>query len=149
MGRNPGFIHSIPNAWMASTPFHPFFLLPLEVVPNPNAKTVEEVTGPVALRRQLQRYDKEFKNGTELLPYLRTMTNTSHAYFDEYELRHNVSILSTDVIYPYAWNQDGVPEGFRQICSGQSGTFDRQVCLEGLKVWERGAHCITYWTHTW
>src|SRR5271170_3183399 len=63
MGHDGGFIHSIPNAWMASTPFHPFFMLPLEVVPNPNVATVEEVTGPVALRAQLQRYDKEFKAG--------------------------------------------------------------------------------------
>lgn len=148
MGRDDRFIHSIPNAWMASTPFHPFFMLPLEVIPNPKVQTVEEVTGPVALRAQIQRYDKEFKAGTELLAYLRTK-DTSHAYFDQYELRHFVSILSTDVIYPYAWNGDAVPEGMRDFCSGQSAKLDRQVCLEGLKVWERGAHCITYWTHTW
>jgi inositol phosphorylceramide mannosyltransferase catalytic subunit len=148
MGRNASFIHAIPNAWMASTPFHPFFMLPLEVVPNLTEKPVEEVTGPVALRNEIHRYDEEFKAGVELVPYLRTK-DMGHAYFDEYELRHSVSILSTDVIYPYAWNGDGVPAGFGAICSGQTAQFDRQVCLEGLKVWERGAHCITYWTHTW
>ena len=148
MGRDANFIHSIPNAWMASTPFHPFFMLSLHAIPIEHQKTVEEETGPIALRAQIQRYDNEFKHGAELLPYLRTL-NTNHAYFDEYDLRHSITMFSTDVIYPLAWNGDNVPEGCREICHVRGSLFDREACKEGLRVWERGAHCITYWTHTW
>jgi len=107
------------------------------------------MTGPVALRYQISRYQDEYKHGTELVPYLR-QTNMNHVYFDEYELLHSIHILPPDVIYPFPWNEpEWLPENIKHHCFGSHQDFDRSICKEDLQVWEKGAHCITFWTHSW
>ena len=151
MGRDPTFIHSIPNAWMASTPFHPFFLLPLEAISEEMdvSESVEKLTGPVALHDQISRYQVQYHSGTELVSYLRH-TQMNHVYFDQYELRHSIHILPPDIIYPFPWDEpDWLPASTVHHCYANHPDFDRSICKEELEVWEKGAHCITFWAHSW
>ncbi|KAK3168080.1 hypothetical protein OEA41_004526 [Lepraria neglecta] len=58
MGTDEDFPHSIPNAWMASTPSHPFWLLPLESIKDNiySGKEPEYLTGPTALYERVKQY---------------------------------------------------------------------------------------------
>jgi len=152
MGKDPTFEHSIPNAWMAPTPFHPFFILPLEAMSNDTDRSIEEITGPVALREQISRYQVEYYDGVDLVPYLGD-THTNQVYFKEYDLRHSITILPPDTIYPYPWkypeDHEDVIGSPVQLCEARKETFDGPLCQEVFKVRKKGSHCITYWTHTW
>ncbi|KAB5585567.1 glycosyltransferase family 32 protein [Coniochaeta sp. 2T2.1] len=68
MGSNTSSPHSIPNAWMASTPGHPFFLAPLvsaraEIAKSRNLlqrpwydyPSAEEMTGPTPCAKEFYR----------------------------------------------------------------------------------------------
>jgi inositol phosphorylceramide mannosyltransferase catalytic subunit len=151
MGPDPNHEHSIPNAWMASTPRHPFFMLPLEGIAQ-NLYSgynhfVEGLTGPVALRYQIWMYESHYNYGRDLIPYLRT-TVMNKTYFETYDLRHSVTVLPPEMIYPFSWVS--VWDGVVPYCLGGGTSFtERDLCKEELRVWENGAYCITYWTHTW
>jgi inositol phosphorylceramide mannosyltransferase catalytic subunit len=152
MGANPDDWHSIPNAWMASTPAHPFFLKPMQAVhdriDHPQFQNwVEGLSGPVCLRLEIVWYMDHHEKGKTLIPYLRT-TQMNHTYFDTYNLRHSLTVLPSEIIYPYAWT---VPLNSRErdICSLQRQTFDAERCKDELMVREHGAYAITYWSHSW
>ena len=152
MGHDPSFSDSIPNAWMASTPAHPFFLMPLEAVvqhAGQSGWTAEHLTGPVALREQILWYNSHHDHGTKLISYLRK-TNMNKDYFDTYDLRHSIKLLAPEIIYPFAWS---MPESDprRKYCLMADGgeDFDRERCKDELMVRENGSYSITYWTHTW
>lgn len=153
MGHDEGFAHSIPNAWMASTPFHPFFMLPLDGIVkrinDPNAHDfVEGLTGPVALRDRIHDYEKKYDNGLELIEYLDT-TPMNKTYFEDYNLLHTITIFPPEIIYPFSWTMSA-EESRRTHCVGGGGpALEREICKDELKVLEKGGHCITYWTHTW
>jgi inositol phosphorylceramide mannosyltransferase catalytic subunit len=149
MGTDESFSSSIPNAWMASTPFHPFFLMPLESVTkhvNDPRKTswAEALTGPVALREQVLQYQS---SETDIVEYLKT-TTMNHTYFDSYELQHSLSLLPPEVIYPFAWNMPW-SDLRGKSCLLRSGAFDKEQCKDALRVRENGGYSITYWSHTW
>lgn len=153
MGTDESFLSSIPNAWMASTPFHPFFLLPLEYISqqiNDSVKSswAEGLTGPAALRGQILRYQS---SKTDIVEYLKT-TAMNHTYFGSYDLQHSITLLAPEVIFPFAWNMPwGDPR--QKYCHMSArigeGFFDKERCKDELRVRENGGYCITYWSHTW
>ena len=70
MGTDPQSHHSIPNAWMASTPGHPFWLLPRQKIAYdlPTASSSgggfpEFLTGPIQLFHTLNEYRERFHSG--------------------------------------------------------------------------------------
>ena len=65
MGTDEDFPRSIPNAWMASTPNHPFWLLPLESIKDNvySGKEPEYLTGPTALYERVKQYKEEHDGG--------------------------------------------------------------------------------------
>jgi mannosyltransferase OCH1-like enzyme len=153
MGHDEGFLHSIPNAWMASSPYHPFFMLPLEGIAqsinDPDADDyVEALTGPVALRDRIIDYERHYGAGRNLVEYLKT-TAMNKTYFEEYNLLHSLTIFPPQIIYPFSWMMTP-EESTRTHCVGGGGpVLEREICKDQLKVRENGGHCITYWTHTW
>jgi len=153
MGYDEGFAHSIPNAWMASTPYHPFFMLPLEGIVKrvDNAQVddfVEGLTGPVALRDRIHDYELQFYHGRSLVDYLDTAP-MNKTYFEEYNLLHTITLFPPEIIFPFSWTMSE-EESRRTHCMGGGGPArEREICKDELRVRENGAHCITYWTHTW
>jgi hypothetical protein len=152
MGSDFNYEHSIPNAWMASTPFHPFFLLPVEAIAQRvndpgSGDSVETLTGPIALRDQINWYESHHDNGKTLIPYLRT-TDMDKYFYDSHDLIHSITLLAPEVIYPFSWTMSN-ENPLKQICSVKEDVYDSERCKDELGVRENGGYCITYWTHTW
>jgi hypothetical protein len=134
MGSDETFEHSIPNAWMAASPRHPFFLLPMEIARAQihEKKTflhrlgvipsAEHITGPIALRQALFRYKASLV-----------------------DLWNEVVLLPSHMIYPYNWKNPG---DLGIICSAMVATLDEKACKEKLRVKENGSLSITYWSNT-
>ena len=136
MGQDSGFRHSIPNAWMAATPGHSLFLLPLENAyrvftkrrsrlyrlfhPWPGA---EALTGPVMLKQSIADY---------------TTANSDND--------GRIVILPGKYIYPYDWKHG---KQYWEQCSAQSAHFNNTECKNLMDVKGKGSIAITYWSHSW
>ncbi len=124
--------HNIPNAWMASEPGHPFWLMVLmRIIQQPKDALAEEVTGPVALKQT----------------YLHYWLPTSPP-----ELVQSLSVIEPGLIYPFDWAGNLVGHADAQklatSCSSswkQNADFDAARCKELVK----GAYTVTYWRHSW
>ncbi|KAL6407161.1 glycosyltransferase family 32 protein [Ilyonectria robusta] len=133
MGTDQTYEQSIPNAWMAASPGHPFFLRALEFAhaeleksksflrnfwhKTPNA---EHMTGPIALRKTIIAYGASSEE-------------------DE------IVLLPGRLVYPYNWKEH---HEFLAVCSAEQATFDDAVCKEKLEVVKKKSISITYWSHT-
>lgn len=133
MGSDTSFKHSIPNAWMASTPGHSLFHHAIEDVRLNHARheqlpfllwpKAEELTGPVSLRRSIKSFAS-----------LR-------------DPHDSVSVLPPHLVYPYDWK--GHRKLHLDICSARSSSFDANKCKSRLRVADKDSIAITYWSHTW
>jgi hypothetical protein len=153
MGTDRAFEHSIPNAWMAASPGHPFFLMPLASARAEIAKSrsflhrlwydypsAEQMTGPIALRKLVNRYeahglDREAIGLAANSPFAEEFVNAKQA----------IVLLPNHWVYPFNWNEG---DALRAICSVEQESFDSQRCKEVLEVGSRGSMSITYWSHT-
>ena len=151
MGDNPDFKHSIPNAWMAATPGHPFFLVHMEAVDrrvregNVAGVLPELITGPVSLREAIASYEAgKAKDGLSLDPKVNSMKHSPFA--DAISADHQVVLLPSEIIYPYSWGPDG--KSVRNECWVLKNSFDPEKCKEKLEVQKKGSISITYWSHT-
>jgi hypothetical protein len=153
MGDIPEFEHSIPNAWMVSTPAHPFFLvLPNTINQRVQEETVdnilvESLTGPVALRESVVEYEtRKIRNGDSLGAEYDEIAQKVPFTRDQ-KLDHQVVKLPSEMIYPYSWGADG--EKYRDLCWVLTKTYDAEACKEALEVKRKGSVSITYWSHSW
>jgi hypothetical protein len=156
MGDNPGFEHSIPNAWMASVPGHPFFLQPVlkvqEYMQNTglsnslNFLLPESLTGPIALREAIMEYEvNRVKYGNKLDDWTANLVQTG-PFASQLDIPHEVILLPRHVIYPYSWGADG--EDVRDVCWVLRDDFNQEECKRRLQVEIKGSISITYWSHT-
>ena len=155
MGTDDSSTHSIPNAWMGSTPGHPFWLLPLEsATANVNSgASPEALTGPEALYNMVNLYNDDFDQGQgskmdeyyEKSPWRRLFKAVAKE--NGTLPPQSLVILPFWEIYPYSWQRDG--EMFRHVCWVLEEEFNAARCklLLGLDHW--GSHSITYWSHSW
>ncbi|KAL5611873.1 hypothetical protein BROUX41_000555 [Berkeleyomyces rouxiae] len=154
MGTDKQFEHSIPNAWMASTPGHPFFLLPMESVlarfghKKQWLALPETVTGPVALRQAILKYRRLYN--WRLLP--KTLEKdlahriATGPFEKRSDLKHSVNLLHHNIIYPYSWGPDNYDVS--EICWVLQDTYSPEKCKEALDTKGKGSVVITYWSHT-
>jgi hypothetical protein len=135
LGSDESFEHSIPNAWMASTPRHPFFLLPLKSTQAEVKKSktyphklwyffpsAEHLTGPIALRRSILRWKSSLE-----------------------DMWSEIVLLPSELIYPFSWKTPGL-SGW--VCSTLSDRFDEDKCKERLELDKKGSLTLTFWSHT-
>ncbi|OJD13270.1 hypothetical protein ACJ73_09223 [Blastomyces percursus] len=151
MGTNNDFDNSIPNAWMASSPGHPFYLMPPFSVLPKIAKdksyiswlfqqvSAEKWTGPVALYNAILDFNtnglsKEAASLAAVGPFASLAK----------ESKQEIILLPSHWIYPYDWT---VKE-LQPVCSAETETFDAKACRERLEVDKKGGISITYWSHT-
>ncbi|KKZ63167.1 hypothetical protein EMCG_02463 [[Emmonsia] crescens] len=151
MGTNENFDSSIPNAWMASSPGHPFFLMPpLSVLPRiAKSKSfiywlfqhvsAEKWTGPVALYNAILDF-----NTNGLSKEAAALAAVGHFASLAKKTKQEIVLLPSHWIYPYDWT---VKE-LRPLCSAAAETFDAKACQERLEVDKKGGISITYWSHT-
>ncbi|OJD10367.1 hypothetical protein AJ78_08594 [Emergomyces pasteurianus Ep9510] len=151
MGTNENFDNSIPNAWMASSPAHPFFLMPpLSVLPRIvksksfifwlfQQVSAEMWTGPVALYNAILDF-----NTNGLSKKATILASVGPFGSLPKKTRQELVLLPSHWVYPYDWS---VKE-LRPLCSAEAETFDANACRARLEVDKKGGISITYWSHT-
>ena len=155
MGADEDFEHSIPNAWMASTPGHPFWVLPLERCQNMIGSGVmpEYLSGPVALRDSILDYMENYDEGEgDKMDKHYAQSGWRHMYKQSLveslaPAPQFVEILPFWEIYPFSWDRDGA--AYKDFCLVGNPSFNAVKCklVLGLDHW--GSHSITYWSHSW
>ncbi|EQL00477.1 hypothetical protein G6O67_002487 [Ophiocordyceps sinensis] len=155
MGNDAKFEHSIPNAWMASTPGHPFFLAFVHFF-NDKVKELkqkrkklpeaEHVTGPAALFAAINRYEQDkTRSGNRLNEDVAKMVHEG-PFAHLPDRVHQVLLLPSHYIYPYSWGSDG--SKVRNVCWVLSASFSSETCKKTLEVERMKSISITYWSHT-
>lgn len=147
------FHSGLPNAWMASTPAHPFWTLPLEYIPTHalDNKTPEYLTGPDALFDVLRVYLKDYAHGPRtVLDEHHTKSIWAKIYGASLwdNLRYtpqSVEVLPPLYVFPFNWAD--VP--IRRICWAGQPKFDAETCKDLLDVDRLGAYSISYFCHSW
>lgn len=154
MGTDENYVHSIPNAWMGSTPGHPFWVLPLESCEKNIGSNAEPeyLTGPPALYDRVGEYKGKYGHG-------RGGKMDDHygsgGWRDLYPRPRDVQMLPPQSlvvlpfweIYPYSWDRDG--EAYKPLCWVTQETFSAATCKQVLGLEHWGSHSITYWSHSW
>ena len=155
MGNDTNFQHSIPNAWMAAPPGHPFFLMPLVAAKASIAEgrgllhrlwhywqppSAEQMTGPIALREAIRRYQTRGLG----LEVRRLAAVGPFAAAGAQDLRNDLVLLDDFWVYPFNWRKADL----RAICSVEKEGFDAERCKAMLETSEKGSISITYWSHT-
>ena len=161
MGNDYSKKHSIPNAWMASTPSHPFWLLPLNLVAagtEPYGDWPEAVTGPDALFHLVNRYLKEYDSDYDAKARLDEVLRRSELkdlyirYVGEKDIgtragvrMHQMVLLEREMIFPYWWGE----KRLESVCRAGVEGFDPETCKDVLDVQALSSWSITYWSHSW
>ncbi|KAL0489084.1 inositol phosphoceramide mannosyltransferase [Acrasis kona] len=139
--------HNVPNAWMISTPGHPFWLFCLSKMIELEAKGVngaEYLTGPVMLYKAINEYSeiKTLINGKEQ----GSITEGENQI-------HDLIILKPSLIYPISWYRPrSLPRGCEslggiELKKSETSRIVRDV--DKCKAAFPEAYTITYWTHSW
>lgn len=131
MGEDRGFEHSIPNAWFASVPGHPFWLQLLWTIHGDaqvyNASGqwpgVEWITGPVMLKRVWDMLPKR-ANGSNVL--------------DRESQGHCLHVLPPGTVYPMVWSQ---AHAYPESC--------KQKNLSDCAAAFPDAYAFSFWSHSW
>ncbi|KIW17559.1 hypothetical protein PV08_04753 [Exophiala spinifera] len=153
MGVDTEEANSIPNAWMASTPGHPFFLIVLEHVmrtmhEGTSDEGPEDTTGPALLFNKINEYlaeDGKFRG--ENMDKWVSKNPTAKQFTPRRGLGHSVEVLPFQYIFPYSWQRDG--EAVRDVCWATRRSFSAERCKLLLATDHWPSYAITYWSHTW
>lgn len=122
MGTRNTFGHRIPNAWMASTPGHPFWMYCVHMsteLHRAGERQAEAVAGPIMLTKAVDAWHKE------------------HRY-------EQLDVIEPGLIYPIDWSTRKSDEDVCWPRAANDG-FDPVKCKERYP----DAYAITYWTHSW
>ena len=151
MGTDHTSTQSIPNAWMASTPGHPFWLLPLQKTQHnlPRGGWPESLTGPDALWWTVEEYKARFHDKAKPASLDEFYAASPWGELYPTKEKETLEILPFWMIYPFSWQRDG--NCFRDIClaSKEEGAFNATKCKEVLGVEGWGSWSLTYWGHSW
>ena len=120
MGTNGQFDNSVPNAFMVSTPRHPFWLCYIGKIMertmmgsrlNPKYYTPEYRTGPEILREVFIEYSKNHNFDYEQLEEISKLKTSKPSILMENKVSVGfIKLLNESLIYPYNWN-DGAKYG--------------------------------------
>lgn len=152
MGSDDSSSASLPNAWFASTPGHPFWVLPLEYVESKIDEnlTAEGLSGPGALHNVVEEYRDTYAGDEMDRHYAQSGWRNLFPQPDPILSDtddQTVTILPQWEIYPYSWLPIASP--YSHFCWTRAELFDEMMCKLLLGTEEQGSHAITYWSHTW
>jgi len=152
MGSDESSSQSIPNAWMGSTPGHPFWLLPLELIQKilPQGGTPEHLTGPENLHNRVSAYREEYDSGTSSKLdeyYALSGWRDLYQYQPDAMPEQFLEIRPWWDIYGYNWMEAGI--AFKELCFVSTPSFDAEKCKYHLGLDRWGSHSISYWSHSW
>ncbi|KAJ3228945.1 hypothetical protein HDU78_009354 [Chytriomyces hyalinus] len=128
--------HSIPNAFMASKPGHPFWILCARrimrtTILDPYIYSTEQRTGPPVMFRCYNEYVDE----------VRRNPNSLLSQFPVY-------LAPREFVFPFSWADSFTKEVEQACLAMRSKSLNRTRCLDLVDP-QRKAHAITYWGHSW
>jgi mannosyltransferase OCH1-like enzyme len=143
MGTNPKSEHSIPNAWMASSPKEEFWLLVISLMMSADKnKRPEYVTGPAILKKAVDLYMDDYREDVvqnRLAVIRQKMTSRPN------EMKSKLTILPSHVIYPLDWMDVIHDEFVRKPLLRDNKVFDHATAR---KFFPR-SYMLTIWSHSW
>lgn len=152
MHEDRDFHSGLPNAWFASTPGHPFWILPLEYTDahSWDWKTPEYLTGPDALFEVVKMYDREYANSSSADlddHYIKSVWGEIHGAHPSGDSSppQALEVLDPSFVFPFNWANQST----RSVCYAGKSTFDADACKKLLQVDERGTYSISYFGHSW
>ncbi len=137
---------NIPNAWMLSTPGHPFWLfcgMMMVKRATMGINGAENLTGPKMLTLAVEEYARTMSliSGKDYGSVLKGST-----------MIHDLQVLEPGLIYPVSWYH---PKGLSEFCESfgkpaltdsiDKSVKDPEKCKQSLP----NAYAITYWAHSW
>ena len=179
MGTDPEFEQAIPNAWFASTPGHPFWLLPLEYVKENIKKSnyPEYLTGPAALGQVVRGYNKTYVNNTKALDEHYAQSGWRSLFADALAQADTIANANTNsnatangngtqaseprkkrlkthfTILPhyeiFPYSWGRDGVAYKEWCSTMKETFNGTRCKRLLGTEEWGSYAISYFSHSW
>jgi hypothetical protein len=149
--------HGLPNAFMASRPRHPLWLVTLSHVTKSEGLrrssaqnsddefAAESTTGPIAMMRAVERYRSMQRLGTPVIDMIDPLLHDMGSRAGNV---HNLVVFDTGVIYPFSWASEMTnirahkqsPESVERIslqhCLAQKGSsFNAEQCIS------KSRHC--------
>ena len=146
MGTNSDWGHSVPNAWMASSGGHPLWLMTLEETRKRFDEIhggAEDLTGPVSLKRQMERYFNEYLDDRKKIYVWAKRMGITNMVYTEYDIHHSCKVIGDDFIYPFNWADKTTDRN--KYCNFRSDDFSEAKCKEVV----HGAYAVTFWSHSW
>ncbi|CAK0786783.1 hypothetical protein CVIRNUC_009997 [Coccomyxa viridis] len=133
----------VPNAWMASVPRHPFWLICLQRM----------IRNTGYLEGYMEAESDMNKNKTErLVPVAEHITGpalmTQGLEINERLGGKGVHVIPAKYMYPFHWLMTDPDSGGSEeyeVCDVRHKRFDDEAC----KALFPQAYAITYWTHSW
>lgn len=135
-GNLTGWPHSLPNAFMASVPGHPFWRFAMEKVNQKWNEKLDQVsrnlsravnlTDPVFRRTLLRTLGPEYITGPGLLRDA-LLDYVSH----DPSRATGIVLLGPELIYGYNWQEN---HELDETCSAQRNGFNRTRCVESVAV---------------
>ncbi len=138
MSKDIYFQHNIPNAWMASSPGHPFWLFLVRIIQERYTAIlmkqaqgdtkydmgVEKITGPIVLKEAYDTWQCTF--GDDM---------------------GRVELLDPGYVFISNWIDTEQTNYFDRVCNGSKITTEAQQnrCRKAFP----NAHVLTFWTHSW
>jgi hypothetical protein len=153
MSADEGFEHNVPNAWMASTPGHPFWLFMAGVIERRTHRGVvrrlwevlrppraEYDTGPVILKQALDTWQCVLERGGG-------MGSGRRRTKEGEKETAGVVVLPPGRVFVGDWHNETALSEYYGLCGGDEvlGAAGRRRCLAAFPY----AHVLTYWTRTW
>lgn len=152
MGLDDNSRPSLPNAWFASTPGHPFWVLPLEFAESNinEIDNAEGLSGPGALFDVVKEYNDNYTGDD--MDYHYAQGGWRHLFPQPVQILsdpidHTLTTLPHWEIYPYSWLPLESP--YQPFCWTRAELFNEEMCKLLLGTADRGSHTITYWSHSW
>lgn len=145
MGGDPDFEHAVPNAIMASSPRHPFWLLVIAHIAeaarqNESALRPEYMTGPVILKRSVDFLRNHSDQAKDVIREMARLLPTHLQPRDATD----VHLLPSCHWYPLDWS-DKIHQAFRQELIASGAYPD---VTQGRELFPK-AQMVTYWSHSW
>ena len=143
MGEDNAFIHSIPNAIMASSARHPFWLFIFHRLMFPRAErdNPEDRTGSIMLTFAVEDHER----GDDVDATIASIKQLLPAELYPQANASPISVLPSNAFYPINWANPIHEKFFRKRIIYQGNMLSK----EKVKSLFPNSMMVTYWAHSW
>jgi mannosyltransferase OCH1-like enzyme len=145
MGDDDGFVHSIPNAVMASSARHPFWLYVFDLLMSPRTARThpEDLTGSIVLKSAADAYNGEDPNDVGRI--IETIRRLLPSELQPRAEALPVRVLPSDVFFPVNWANPIHEKFFRKRIIDEGNLLSK----EKARTLFPNSTLVTYWAHSW